>query len=93
MPIPIFDPSSARQCERKPLPGFLIGQIMKLHSKQTHRTEQRGTMRRGTRLLFIVQFGNNLVGSTVKEEGEKVGYVIGRHWLSMYAPYTKPAAF
>lgn len=22
-----------------------------------------------------------------------VGYVIGQHWLSMYAPYTKPATF
>lgn len=30
---------------------------------------------------------------TASGEVLHVGYVIGRHWLSMYAPYTKPAAF
>lgn len=30
---------------------------------------------------------------TASGEVLHVGYVIGRHWLSMYAPYTKPATF
>lgn len=82
MSTSIFDPSSARQCERKPLPGFLIGQIMKLHSKQTHRTEQEALSDPDT----LIMLATNLKAEREKRRMAEAARAKAEHELEVATP-------